>query len=69
MLGLQYCAAPTPTPGPTPTPATTERGALVALYEATDGVNWSSSHNWLTDKPITIWYGVTTDGSGRVVES
>ena len=68
MLGLPYCAAPTPTPGPTPTPATTERGALVALYEATDGVNWSFSHNWLTDKPITIWYGVTTDGSGRVVE-
>ena len=39
---------------------------LVALYEATDGANWSNSTNWLTDRPIGEWYGVTTDDVGRV---
>ena len=68
-LGLPYCApAPTatPTPGATPTPATSERAALIALYQATDGANWKRNNNWLTDKPIDLWYGVTADSSGRV---
>ena len=70
-LGLPYCApAPTatPTPGATPTPATTERGALIALYQATDGANWQRNNNWLTDKPIDLWYGVTADSNGRVTQ-
>ena len=67
-LGLPYCPAPTPTPGPTPTPATTERGALIALYEATGGANWPYKYNWLTAKPISQWYGVTTDSFGRATE-
>ena len=65
-LGLPDCATPTPTA--TPTPATTERGALIALYEATDGANWKRSDNWLSDAPLSDWYGVTTDASGRVTE-
>ncbi len=32
--------------------------ALVALYNATDGPNWSYSYNWLTG-PVATWYGVT----------
>ena len=68
QVGLSYCDVPTSTPGPTPTPATTEKGALTALYEATGGANWSDKRNWLTDEPISIWYGVTTDSSGRVTE-
>ncbi len=67
-LGLPFCAAHTPTPGPTPTPATTERGALVALYEAMDGANWPYQNNWLSNRPVGLWYGVTTDGRGRVTE-
>ena len=70
-LGLPYCApAPTatPTPGATPTPATTERRALIALYQATDGANWQRNNNWLTDKPIDLWYGVTADSNGRVTQ-
>ena len=47
------------------TPA--DRGALVALYEATDGPNWVSSNGWLTDAPPGEWYGVTADVAGRVV--
>ena len=44
-----------------------DRAALVALYNATDGPNWVNSENWLTDSPLGDWYGVDTDGSGRVV--
>ena len=48
------------------TAADRDRTALVALYEATDGPNWTNSENWLTDAPLGQWHGVTTDGSGRV---
>ena len=46
----------------------TDRAALVALYEATDGPNWIDNTNWLTDAPLGEWYGVETDGSGRVLK-
>ena len=45
-----------------------DRAALVALYEATDGPNWVSNENWLTDAPLGEWYGVATDTSGRITE-
>ena len=45
-----------------------ERAALFALYNATDGVGWTHSDNWMTDASIATWYGVTTDEIGRVVE-
>ncbi len=35
-----------------------ERAALVALYYATGGPNWYRNDNWLSDQPITEWYGV-----------
>ena len=44
-----------------------DRAALIGLYEATDGPNWVNSENWLTDAPLGEWYGVDTDGSGRVI--
>ena len=44
-----------------------DRAALVAFYEATDGTNWVNNENWLTDSPLGTWYGVRTDGTGRVV--
>ena len=47
--------------------AATDRAALVALYNATDGPNWTNNTNWLTDAPLSDWFGVTTDGSNRVV--
>ena len=43
-----------------------DRAALIALYEATDGPNWRTRENWLTDAPLGDWYGVETDRSGRV---
>ena len=44
-----------------------ERAALAALYEATSGPNWIDDTNWLTDRPLDEWHGVTTDESGNVV--
>ncbi|MXZ19585.1 MAG: hypothetical protein F4Y84_03050, partial [Caldilineaceae bacterium SB0665_bin_25] len=48
--------------------AAEERAALTALYQATNGANWTHSGNWLSDAPVAAWYGVVTDGSGRVTE-
>ena len=74
--------ASTPVPSPTATDAPgtaaatappavsgsaeTDREALVALYNATNGENWFRSDNWLSDAPIGEWYGVTTNDDGRV---
>ena len=58
-----------PDTGTVPIPSgtvATDRAALVALYHATDGPNWDVSDHWLTDLPLANWYGVVTDGSGRV---
>ena len=44
----------------------TDRAALEALYDATDGPNWTDSTNWKTDAPLGEWFGVTTDTNGRV---
>ena len=45
-----------------------DRVALVALYNATDGSNWEKSDNWLSDEPLSEWYGITADFAGRVTE-
>ena len=37
------------------------REYLVKLYHDTDGDNWTRNDNWLSDKPITEWYGVSHD--------
>lgn len=60
-------AGPAPTTEPTTSPET-DRQALVALYHATDGPNWSINTNWLSDAPLDQWYGVITDGTGRVMQ-
>ena len=43
-----------------------DRAALVALYNATRGASWSTSTNWLSDRPLDEWHGVTTNSVGRV---
>ena len=47
---------------------TTDRAALVALYNTTGGANWTDNRNWLSNAPMVEWYGVITDASGRVIE-
>ncbi len=36
--------------------------ALIALYDATDGDNWTNNANWKTG-PVSSWYGITTSGN------
>ena len=48
--------------------AETDREALVALYNATDGENWDESENWLSDAPLVEWERVSTDDDGRVTK-
>ena len=43
-----------------------DRAALVELYDATTGSNWSNNTNWKSDESLDTWYGVTTGGGGRV---
>ena len=38
----------------------------MSLYNATDGPNWANNTNWLSDKPLGEWHGVTIDADGRV---
>ena len=44
----------------------TDKAALEALYAATDGANWEDRTNWSTAESLSAWFGVTTDGNGRV---
>ena len=64
-------AAPTPTPRPTATPtraqSASDRALLVALYHSTGGASWDANTNWLSDRPIGEWHGVTTNSNGRVI--
>ena len=65
-------AEPSLTTGPTAAPTMaqtvpeTDRAVLVALFNATDGLNWRFKDNWLSDAPIREWAWVTTDDNGRV---
>jgi len=49
--------------GPSP-----DRGTLIAIYNATDGMNWTMQGNWLSEERVNMWDGVTTDDRGRVTE-
>ena len=44
----------------------TDKAALVALYDATDGPNWTTSTSWKTAAALGTWHGVTVDFDGRV---
>ena len=39
-----------------------EREALIALYKATNGDNWTNNTNWCSDKPVCIISPVVTIG-------
>lgn len=36
---------------------------LVSVYKSTDGPNWINSTNWLSDLPVSEWYGITVQDS------
>ena len=48
--------------------ASTDRDALVALYNATDGANWTKNRNWNIGDDLSQWHGIKVNDDGRVVE-
>lgn len=45
-----------------------DRAVLRKLYEDYDGASWANYESWGTDLPINQFYGVTTNGQGRVIK-
>ena len=45
---------------------TADRAALVALYNATGGADWTNNTNWLSNEALSEWHRVETDEDGRV---
>jgi len=43
-----------------------DKRILTTFFEATSGLAWTRSDNWLTDTPAEDWYGVGVDDNGRV---
>ena len=43
-----------------------EKQALIDLYNATGGENWINNTNWLSDEPVSEWYGIEVE-DGHVV--
>ena len=48
------------------TEAMKDREVLEAFFHATGGPEWNNRTNWLSDLPLSEWFGVETDGDGRV---
>ena len=40
-----------------------DKDALMALYNATDGPNWTNNTNWGTDEPVYTWFGIHMEGN------
>jgi len=45
-----------------------QRGALVALYDATNGDEWRINTNWQSDAPVCEWYGLDCNNDDDVIE-
>ena len=58
------CSSATPRAGD----VNTDRAALAALYNATNGSSWLVDTNWLSNGLLGEWHGVSTDADGRVAE-
>ena len=51
------CSSATPRAGD----VNTDRAALAALYNATNGSGWQYDTNWLSNQPLGEWEGVSTN--------
>ncbi|GIQ91594.1 hypothetical protein KIPB_014931, partial [Kipferlia bialata] len=45
-----------------------QRGALEAIYDSTNGPEWTVANNWLSADPHCTWTGVTCNAAGWVNE-
>ena len=65
--GEQGPQGPQDEQGPAASPAQSDSTVLVAFYDATGGQSWKDNTNWVSEVPISEWYGVTTNPGGRYV--
>lgn len=42
-----------------------QRAYLEKLYKATNGDQWTNNTNWLSDRPLSEWYGVEMSGDSE----
>ncbi len=49
------------------TQGVSQRGALMAIYKATDGDNWKANWEWGTKSALSTWARVVTDGKENVI--
>ena len=69
LLQLDDLGLPPPPQAASPwRQATHARAVLTMLYEATDGPNWHNDTNWLSDAPLSEWYGLSRSPRGLVIE-
>ena len=45
----------------------TDRQVLDSIHQLMGGENWTDTTNWLSDQPLSEWYGVETNAAGKVV--
>lgn len=43
-----------------------EASLLETIYKTTNGESWTRSDNWCSDRPLSEWYGITTNSEGNV---
>ena len=48
--------------------AQTDLEALMVLYNATGGTNWTENRYWNTSVHLSRWRGVNVNDEGRVVQ-
>lgn len=63
VLFCVFCIGNTALQAQTPHP---DIAPLTALYNATNGPNWTNKTNWLSDNNPCGWFGIFCDGNGRV---
>ena len=44
-----------------------ERDALSTLYRALNGTNWIKQSNWMSEKSVCSWHGVTCDDNNTII--
>ena len=64
VLFVAFCIIYFPIRGKTQA-NTTDSLALLSLHNATNGSNWTIT--WDLSQPVSTWYGVTLNASGRVI--
>lgn len=47
---------------------TVDRDVVADLFQSCCGEFWTNNQNWGSERPLSTWYGVKIDGSGRVVK-